>query len=334
MQYNNFSLQKFNTFGIEAKAEVFFSYTKNEELATFLKNDFQKNAPFFILGGGSNVLFTHDFNGTIIHPETKGITLIKEQGNDVFVNVAAGEIWDEFVQWAVSHNLHGVENLSFIPGCVGASPIQNIGAYGVEAKDVISEVHCIAIADQATRVFMRDECKFGYRDSVFKHEEAGKYIVTSVMYHLQKEAPFNLNYGSLEHVINKEHATLQTVRDGIISVRKEKLPDPKEIGSAGSFFKNPLIPTEQADELKKAYPNMILYPAQNTMVKVAAGWLIDSLGLKGFQIGNAKVHDKQALVLTNAGNATGNDVVELAKHIQNTVSRTYNIEIVPEVIYL
>ena len=243
MQYNNFSLQKFNTFGIEAKAEVFFSYTKNEELATFLKNDFQKNAPFFILGGGSNVLFTHDFNGTIIHPETKGITLIKEQGNDVFVNVAAGEIWDEFVQWAVSHNLHGVENLSFIPGCVGASPIQNIGAYGVEAKDVISEVHCIAIADQATRVFMRDECKFGYRDSVFKHEEAGKYIVTSVMYHLQKEAPFNLNYGSLEHVINKEHATLQTVRDGIISVRKEKLPDPKEIGSAGSFFKNPLIPT-------------------------------------------------------------------------------------------
>ena len=334
MQYNNFSLQKFNTFGIEAKAHVFFSYTNDNELTAFLKNDFRKDVPFFILGGGSNVLFTNNFEGTIIHPETKGISIIKEQGNDVFVKTAAGEVWDDFVQWAVSHNLRGVENLSFIPGCVGASPVQNIGAYGAEAKDVISEVHCIAIADQSTRIFTKNECKFGYRDSIFKHEEADKYIVTSVVYQLQKEAPFNLNYGSLANVIDKDHATLQTVCDGIIAVRKDKLPDPKEIGSAGSFFKNPIISAEKANELKKAYPNMVLYPAPNNTVKVAAGWLIDSLGLKGFQLGNARVHPKQALVLTNAGNATGNDVVELAKHIQNAVYKTYGIEIVPEVIFL
>ncbi len=333
MQFNNFSLKNFNTFGIDASTSTFFSYTKNDELIEFLSNDFNSNRPFYILGGGSNILFTKNFDGTIIHPETKGISIVSENGNDVFVEAQAGEIWDEFVEWTVAHELHGIENLSFIPGTVGASPVQNIGAYGVEAGNCIHKVHCLDIVNQNEKIFTQNDCKFGYRDSIFKHECAGKYIVTSVVYKLQKNAPFNLNYGSLTNFIDEQTATLQNVREGIISVRKTKLPNPKEIGSAGSFFKNPIIPIEQADTLKQKFPNMVTYPAPNG-TKIAAGWLIDSLGLKGFSIGGAKVHDRQALVLTNTGNATSSDVVKLAQHIQKQVLETYKIEIVPEVIYL
>ena len=279
-------------------------------------------------------MLTKPFLGTIIHPENKGIKIERELGNNVFVKVAAGEIWDDFVQWAVDHGLHGVENLSFIPGCVGASPVQNIGAYGAEAKDSISQVVCLAVDDATPRVFSNEECRFGYRDSVFKHEEAGKYIVTEVLFRLQKQAPFNLGYGSIKNNIDEQTATLQTVRNAIISIRKEKLPDPSEIGSAGSFFKNPIVPDEQANELKQSFPNMVTYPATEGFTKIAAGWLIDSLGLKGFSIGEAQVHPKQALVLTNMGNATSDDVVSLAKHVREKVWETYHIEILPEVIYL
>jgi len=334
MRNGKFSLQKYNTFGIDACADTFFSYNNIDDLILFLQNDFDKEKPFFILGGGSNVLFTSNYQGTIIHPETKGITITQEDDNDVFVAVAAGEIWDDFVQWAVDNNLHGVENLSYIPGCVGASPVQNIGAYGSEAKDAIHEVHCISIAEQTRKTFSKEECKFGYRDSIFKHECANKYIVETVVFKLQKDAPFNLSYGSLNTMIDEKTATLQKVRETIIQIRKEKLPDPKEIGSAGSFFKNPIIPENQANTLRNKFPKIVTYPAPNGNIKVAAGWLIDSLGLKGFCMGGAKVHEKQALVLTNAGNATGNDVVALAQHIQEEVKQTYNIQIEPEVIFL
>ncbi len=334
MRNGKFSLQKYNTFGIDACADTFFSYNNIDDLILFLQNDFNMKQPFFILGGGSNVLFTNDYHGTIIHPETKGITITHEDGNDVYVAVAAGEIWDDFVQWAVDNNLHGVENLSFIPGCVGASPVQNIGAYGSEAKDSIYEVHCITIADQTRKIFSKEECAFGYRDSIFKHECANQYIVETVVFKLQKDAPFNLSYGSLNTLLDENTATLQTVRETIIQIRKEKLPDPKEIGSAGSFFKNPIIPEEQANKLREKFEKIVTYPAPNGNIKVAAGWLIDSLGFKGFCIGGAKVHEKQALVLTNAGNATGTDVVALAQHIQKEVKQTYNIQIEPEVIFL
>lgn len=333
MQFNNFSLKNFNTFGIDASTSIFFSYTKNDELIEFLANDFNSSRPFYILGGGSNILFTKNFDGTIIHPETKGISIVAENENDVFVEAQAGEIWDEFVEWTVAHELHGIENLSFIPGTVGASPVQNIGAYGVEAGNCIHEVRCLDIAHQNEKVFSQTDCKFGYRDSIFKHECTQKYIVLSVVYKLQKNAQFNLKYGSLTNYIDEQTATLQNVREGIINVRKTKLPDPKEIGSAGSFFKNPIIPTKQAEILKQKFANMVTYPAPNG-TKIAAGWLIDSLGLKGYSIGGAKVHEKQALVLTNTGNATSSDVVELAQHIQKLVFETYGIEIVPEVIYL
>ncbi|MCQ2959071.1 MAG: UDP-N-acetylmuramate dehydrogenase [Bacteroidales bacterium] len=334
MQFNNHSIKNFNTFGIDAEVSIFFSYNDDDELISFLKKDFRKDLPFFILGGGSNILFTKNFQGTIIHPETKGIQIVEETKDFVLVNAAAGELWDDFVQWTVDHGFYGAENLSFIPGCVGASPVQNIGAYGSEAKDIIHEVHCISIDDQSLKTLSNEECNFDYRDSIFKHELAGKYIVSSVTYKLKKEASFNLNYGSLKNVIDEKTATLQKVRDGIISVRKEKLPDPKEIGSAGSFFKNPIIPSAQAELLKQKFPNIVTYPAKNETTKIAAGWLIDSLGFKGFEIGGAKVHEKQALVLTNKGNATGEDVVSLAKHIQSKVLEQYEIFIEPEVIYL
>ncbi|MBP5583665.1 MAG: UDP-N-acetylmuramate dehydrogenase [Bacteroidales bacterium] len=334
MKFDKFQLQNYNTFGIQAEAAVFFSYTSQEELCLFLKNDFRKDLPFFILGGGSNVLFTHNYQGTIIHPETKGISIVKEEGNDVYVNVAAGEIWDNFVKWTIEHNFYGAENLSFIPGSVGASPVQNIGAYGVEAKNIIYEVHCLSIDNQIERYFSNSDCRFGYRDSVFKHEEAGKYIVLDVTFKLQKHGAFNLKYGSLQSVVDESVATLQTVRDAIIAIRKDKLPDPKEIGSAGSFFKNPIIPNSQAEALKEKYPSIVTYSGGDGQTKIAAGWLIDSLGFKGYQIGGAKVHQKQALVLTNTGNAIGSDVVQLAQEIQQKVLETYGISIVPEVIYI
>ena len=334
MLHSDFSLLQYNTFGIDEHANFFFSFSDKQELAEFLKNEFRKDLPYFVLGGGSNVLLTKPFEGTVIHPENKGISVIEEQDNDVFVSVAAGEVWDDFVQWAVSNNLHGVENLSYIPGCVGASPVQNIGAYGSEAKDAIYRVVCMAVEDQKERIFSNEECKFGYRDSVFKHEEAGKYIVTEVVFKLQKNAPFNLGYGSLRNNIDESTATLQSVRDAVIAIRKDKLPDPKEIGSAGSFFKNPVVPTEQAENLKQSFPDMVTYPAPNGKTKIAAGWLIDSLGLKGFKIGGAQVHPKQALVLTNIGGATASDVTTLASHVKNKVGETYGLTIEPEVIYL
>lgn len=334
MLHSDFSLLQYNTFGIDEQAKFFFSFSDKQELAAFLKNEFRKDLPYFVLGGGSNVLLTKPFAGTVIHPENKGISVVAEQGNDVLVSVAAGEVWDDFVQWAVSNNLHGVENLSFIPGCVGASPVQNIGAYGSEAKDAIYRVVCMAIGDQEERIFSNEECRFGYRDSVFKHEEAGKYIVTDVVFKLHKNAPFNLGYGSLRNSIDESSATLQIVRDTIIAIRKEKLPDPKEIGSAGSFFKNPVVPTEQAEQLKQSFPDMVIYPAPDGKTKIAAGWLIDSLGLKGFRIGGAQVHPKQALVLTNTGGATATDVTNLASHVKTKVGETYGLTIEPEVIYL
>lgn len=334
MLHSDFSLLQYNTFGIDEQAKFFFSFSDKQELAAFLKNEFRKDLPYFVLGGGSNVLLTKPFEGTVIHPENKGISITEERGNDVFVAVAAGEVWDDFVQWAVSNNLHGVENLSYIPGCVGASPVQNIGAYGSEAKDSIYRAVCMAVEDQQERVFSNEECRFGYRDSVFKHEEAGKYIVTEVVFKLQKNAPFNLGYGSLRNSIDESTATLQIVRDTIIAIRKEKLPDPKEIGSAGSFFKNPVVPTEQAEQLKQSFPDMVTYPAPDGKTKIAAGWLIDSLGLKGFRIGDAQVHPKQALVLTNTGGATATDVTNLASHVRTKVNDTYGLTIEPEVIYL
>lgn len=334
MRFDNFSLKKYNTFGIDVEARHFFSYDTDEELVEFLLHDFDKSLPYFILGGGSNLLLTGAYEGTIIHPETKGIVIIKEDADTVFVSVAAGEIWDDFVAWAVSHNFYGIENLSYIPGTVGASPVQNIGAYGAEAGDCISSVVCLSIDSAQEVILSKEDCHFGYRDSVFKHEKAGQYIVTHVIFKLSKKVSFNIQYGSLSSHIDAKTATLQTVRDTIIQVRKNKLPDPLEIGSAGSFFKNPVISEQNARELLATYPNMVHYPTGDGFIKIAAGWLIDSLGLRGYQYGGAQVYEKQALVLVNTGSATGSDVVHLSQYIQDRVKEVYGIDISPEVIFI
>jgi UDP-N-acetylmuramate dehydrogenase len=335
MIHENYSLKKHNTFGINCTARYFFEYDTTDELRNFLRNDFRRSAPFFILGGGSNVLFTGDFAGTIIHARSKGIEIIGETTETVRVRVAAGEVWDDFVAWAVERNLFGIENLSLIPGTVGASAVQNIGAYGMEAAQSIQAVHAIHVETLEEKTFSQEECGFAYRNSVFKTEQERNYCITEVEFLLHKQGAFLLGYGDLQQRFaqQKEH-NVQTLRDIICDIRNQKLPNPEITGNAGSFFTNPLISHTQFELLHHRFPNMVHYPAENGQVKIAAGWLIDNLGLKGFRIGGAQVHTKQALVLVNTGSATSADIIHLAEEIQRRVKQTYNIDITPEVLYV
>jgi len=334
MQTENFSLKNLNTFHLDVNARYYFNCSTIAELQHFLKYRLQKELPFLVLGGGSNLLFTQDYNGTVIHPQIKGIEIINEDKENAFVMVGAGVEWDDFVAWAVENNLYGVENLSLIPGNVGAAPVQNIGAYGVEAKDVVFAVNTIEIATGETRGFLNVDCKFGYRNSVFKQEQAGKQIVTGVVFKLLKQGEFNVEYGSIKDELAKEsEITLQTVRNVIVRIRESKLPNPELIGNAGSFFKNPVISQEHFNKVQYKFPDVVSYKVESE-VKIAAGWLLDKLGFKGFSIGGAKVHEQQALVLTNTGTATGADIVALSKAIQEKVYNETGIELEPEVIFL
>lgn len=335
MIYENYSLEKHNTFGINCYAQFFFEYETIAELQNFLRNDFQREKPFFILGGGSNVLFTRNFAGTIIHPRNKGIEIIAENSKSVQVRVAAGEVWDDFVAWAVSHNLFGVENLSLIPGTVGASAVQNIGAYGMEAAQSIQMVHAIHVGTLEKRSFTKEDCQFGYRNSLFKTESARQYCITEVVFLLHKQGDFLLNYGNLQQEFSQQsEQNLQSLRQIVCSIRNQKLPNPDVTGNAGSFFKNPLVSQEQFKELQQKFPSIVHYAAENGQIKIAAGWLIDNLGLKGFSIGGAQVHTQQALVLINTGNATSEHIVQLSQEIQCRVKLAYNIEITPEVLFV
>jgi UDP-N-acetylmuramate dehydrogenase len=335
MIHENYSLKKHNTFGINCTTRYFFEYETIEELYNFLRYDFRRSAPFFILGGGSNVLFTGDFVGTIIHARSKGIEIIDETNEIVRVRVAAGEVWDDFVAWAVERNLFGIENLSLIPGTVGASAVQNIGAYGMEAAQSIQAVHAIHVETLEEKIFSMQECHFAYRNSVFKTEKARKYCITKVEFVLHKQGEFLLNYGDLQRRFSEQkEQNLQTLRRIICDIRNQKLPNPDITGNAGSFFTNPLISHKQFEQLQYQFPNMVHYPAENGQVKIAAGWLIDNLGLKGFRIGGAQVHTQQALVLINTGSATSADIIDLAEEIQRRVKHTYNIDITPEVLYV
>jgi UDP-N-acetylmuramate dehydrogenase len=291
--------------------------------------------PFFILGGGSNVLFTGNFDGTIIHARNKGIEIMHETNENILVRVAAGEIWDDFVSWAVERNIFGIENLSLIPGTVGASAVQNIGAYGMEAAQSIYAVHATHIETLVQKTFLASECQFGYRHSVFKTAHARNYCITDVEFHLHKHGKFLLDYGDLhQKFIQQKEQNLRSLRQVICDIRNQKLPNPQITGNAGSFFKNPLISQEQFDELHRKFPTIVHYNAAHKQVKVAAGWLIDNLGLKGFRIGGAQVHSQQALVLINTGTATSADIVQLAEEIQHRVLQAYNIRIEPEVLYV
>ena len=331
----NISLLSYNTFGIDAKADYFIEYNSVEELQTALKSEIVKSNRLLHIGGGSNLLFMKDFKGVILHSAINFIKKVSEDADTVMLEAGAVVNWDDFVAYTVENGWGGVENLSLIPGEVGASAVQNIGAYGVEVQDVIIEVNAVEIETGESKIFSVEDCQYGYRESIFKKELKGKYIITSVVFKLQKQAQFKLNYQHLEaEVLKNGDINLQNIRQTIIAVRESKLPDPKIFGNAGSFFMNPVISKAHFNELLAQYPQMPHYFVSETEEKVPAGWLIDQCGWKGKQIGNAGVHDKQALVLVNKGGATGAEIVYLAEQIQASVKIKFGIELRAEVNYI
>ncbi|MCM5664377.1 UDP-N-acetylmuramate dehydrogenase [Galbibacter mesophilus] len=328
----NVSLKPYNTFGIDVKAANFVSVVSVEELKNVLQ--LKKFPHKFILGGGSNMLLTKNVDGLVIHLNLTKKEIIEETNDHVLVKAQAGENWHEFVLWSLEQGFGGLENLSLIPGNVGTAPIQNIGAYGVELKDVFYSCEAIDIQTLETATFTKEDCKFGYRDSYFKRNK-GQYIITSVTFKLSK-APHTLNisYGAIEAELSKkeiENPGIKDVSNAVIAIRQSKLPDPKVLGNSGSFFKNPVIGVQEFEKLQEKHPTIPHYIVSNEEVKVPAGWLIEQCGFKGKRFGDAGVHKNQALVLVNYGNATGEEIWDLALRIQQKVKETFQIEIEPEV---
>ena len=332
----DYSLLAHNTFGMDVKASVFIEYASVEELKELLAKKRLEEGRWFHIGGGSNLLFLSDYQGVILHSAIKGYELWQETDDEVIVRVGAGEVWDDFVAYTVSKGWYGAENLSFIPGEVGASAVQNIGAYGVEVKDLIVQVEAVEAATGMERIFTNEECGYAYRESVFKHSLKGKYMVTGVSFRLKKKPCYQLDYGNVRAELEKNGGalTLENVRQTIIRIRESKLPDPKVQGNAGSFFMNPMIPRVQLVALQKKYPQIPHYEVDANRVKIPAAWLIDQCGWKGKRLGRAGVHDKQPLVLVNVGNATGEEMVRLSEEIQKTVFETFGIPILPEVNFI
>lgn len=324
----NKELKKLNTFSISAKADLFIEF----ETAEDLRDIFSESLGYWrVIGGGSNMLFTKDFNGTLLHPVSRNITIIDENNESAFVKADAGIDWDFFVEYAVSKSLYGIENLSLIPGTVGASPVQNIGAYGVEAKDTIFSVEYFDTEDMSVKTILNRDCRFGYRDSIFKQELSSRAIVLNVTFSLSKIFNPNLSYRGLKDSLqNCGELTAEKIRETVIKIRKSKLPDPKILGNGGSFFKNPVITATQFESLKSEYSNIPFYPAEGG-VKIPAAWLIEQSGWKGKRIADAGVHTEQALVLVNHGEATGKEIVDLAEKIISDVNRKFNIKIHPEI---
>lgn len=327
----NISLKNYNTFGISVNAKRFIAVTSVYELQQLLKTEKE----LFLLSGGSNMLLTKDIEKLVVHIDIKGISIDKEDENAVYLTVNAGEDWHKFVVWCISNEFGGIENLSLIPGNVGTCPIQNIGAYGVEVKDTITRVEGLEIETGKLVSFSNEACKFGYRNSIFKNTHKGKIILTSVGFKLtKKNHQLNTSYGAIdaELALNKIlKPTLKNISDAVIAIRKSKLPDPKEIGNSGSFFKNPVISKELFLEIQKENPNIPNYPISQTQIKIPAGWLVEQSGFKGKRFGDAGVHEKQALVLVNYGNATGEEIHQLAKKIQATVFTNFKISLEIEV---
>ena len=328
---NNISLKKYNTFGIQVFAKRFISITSFYDLQELLKIE----KDFFLISGGSNMLLTKDIEKLVVFIDIKGISIDKEDDNFVYLSVNAGENWHEFVLWCTSQNYGGLENLSLIPGNVGTCPIQNIGAYGVEVKDTITNVETLEIETQKRAIFSNSECNFDYRNSIFKNEAKGKYIITSVCFQLTKNKhKLNTSYGAIEAAlaeVNCTKPTIKDVSDAVIAIRKSKLPDPKEIGNCGSFFKNPIISISAFKQLQQKFPTIPSYKVSETHIKVPAGWLVEQCGFKGKRFGDAGVHEKQALVLVNYGNATGSEIYELAQKIQHAVVKQFDIFLEVEV---
>ena len=328
--HTQYSLKAFNTFGIEQTAENFVAVSTQNQLkeALNLKQFEQK----FILGGGSNLLLTQPIMGLCIHIALKGINVIQEDNETVIVEAMAGENWHDFVCWTLEQGYGGLENLSLIPGNVGTSPIQNIGAYGVELKDVFESCTALDRNLLSERSFSKEEAQFGYRSSFFKTEGKGQFVITSVRFRLTRKAhQINMSYGAIKEALGDQETTPQNIANVVIGIRQSKLPNPAEIGNSGSFFKNPVITKVQYDHLLMTYPNLPAYPQDNGEVKVPAGWLIDQLGFKGKRVGDAGVHTKQALVLVNYGTASGKEILALAQKIQVTVKENFHIDLEAEV---
>jgi len=332
---NNIDLRPYNTFKIQAVAQYFTTVRSSTEAQALFASEFFKREKHLFVGGGSNILFTKDFEGIVIKNEIAGIRTVKETDSHITLSAGAGENWHAFVMYCVSQDLGGIENLSLIPGTVGAAPMQNIGAYGVEIKDFIDGVEAINVTTGETTIFGRDDCQFGYRESIFKHKARDKFFISSVTLTLtKKNHRFNVSYGAIQDTLRlagHNELSVQAISDAVISIRRSKLPDPAVIGNAGSFFKNPSIPPDLYDFLKKSYPTIPYYPGENGLIKVPAAWLIEQCGWKGKTIDDVGVHTHQALVLVNYGNGKGEKIWELAMNIRRDVKEKFNIELQPEV---
>ena len=330
MKKEDYSLLSHNTFGIDVKAACFLEYRSVEELHELIARELI-TMPYLHIGGGSNLLFTKDYPGTVLHSLIGGIEVLSENDEEVLLRVGAGVQWDDFVSYCVEHDWYGVENLSLIPGEVGASAVQNIGAYGVEVKDLITSVETVNIRGEE-RVYSVDECGYAYRKSIFKQPEMKEVFVTYVCFRLSKKESYTLDYGSIRQELeNYPAVTLPVMRRVIIGIRESKLPDPKVTGNAGSFFMNPIVPRVQFEALQQEYPRIPFYELANGTVKIPAGWMIDQCGWKGKALGPAAVHDKQALVLVNRGGAKGSDVIALSDAVRASVRDKFGIDIHPEV---
>jgi len=329
----NFSLKNYNTFGIEAKAKEFVAVHSVNELRKIIKEN--KSKKKFILGGGSNMLLTKDVDALVIHLDLKGKKITNETERHVWVESQAGENWHEFVLWTLEHDFGGLENMSLIPGNVGTTPIQNIGAYGTEIKDTFVSCEAMEIASQKMKTFQHSECNFGYRESIFKQEAKDQYIITSVVFKLTKtNHTIKTSYGDIIAELSKQNVikpTLKDVSNAVIAIRKSKLPDPKELGNSGSFFKNPIVLKTDFEAIHCKFPEMKFYEVSETEVKIPAGWLIEQAGFKGKRFGDAGIHKNQALVLVNYGNATGQEILAVSKDIQKTVFEKFGIHIEAEV---
>ena len=329
---DNCSLADRNTFGMDVRADSLIDWASTDELKNVL-HDIEK--PVLMIGGGSNLLFMGDFRGTVLHSTISSIEVIGGDSDHVHVRVGAGVVWDDFVAWCSINGYWGVENLSAIPGEVGASAVQNIGAYGVEAKDVIDTVQTICLADGSERDFTNAQCRYAYRQSIFKNELKGQYAVTYVIFTLSKVAQPKLGYGAIAQEVKRLGGpTLENIRKAVISIRESKLPDPKVLGNAGSFFMNPVITEQEFNIIRSNYPDVPSYPAPDGMVKVPAGWLIEKTGWKGRSLGPAAVYEKQALVLVNKGGATGADIKRLADTVIEDVKQKFGITLTTEVNYI
>ena len=334
----NFSLKKLNTFGIDVNAKYFSTFNTVDEINELLEfhklSTVRHHLPNLILGGGSNILFTKNFDGLVLKNEISGIRIIKEDEHYVYVKCGAGENWHQFVLYCIHNNFAGVENLSLIPGNVGASPMQNIGAYGVELKEVFYALEAFHLTEKKTHYFTLNDCEFGYRESVFKKKYKNQFIITNVIFRLNKIPNFNTSYGAIEQELEKmgvKDLSIKAISDAVINIRSSKLPDPAVIGNAGSFFKNPEIPHSVFEILNSKFPGIVGYNLPNGNIKLAAGWLIEQCGFKGYRKGDAGSHQKQALVLVNYGGAKGEEIFDLSETIIKTVKEKFGVVLEREV---